>query len=337
MLWVDNRVRNGATVTSGESGIYVWRWEYRTTPERYPTVAFGGIEYTAHKEIPAALIGKELGTGLGSGYDDYAELQKTAPCTAYEIKGIASDRLIATRFSDSDTAYVYRTNDPTPPETLGAFFDAYALNETLSVSGYSDYTSPIYVHTYKTLAADADRQLLALISACRTAPCVPDYKEGTGSRVAFSVSSEALGIKNRVLTVTKDGYLSTNLADFGYAYLIGEEAAAEIIRYAKEHSAEVPYGEPIYLTGTVTDVGEGYLTLDDSILMQDPADGIVFTVFLKGLSLTRYVDSGYVGVGDTVRIAYDGQIYAGDVLTVETVYAIDKAIVSQNGDVWIPE
>ena len=275
------------------------------------------------------------------GYDVYEELPHTAFPALYRIEGIDPSRLVAVNFDENDTCYVYHSHSENAPATLGDFIDAYALTKTLTLNWYEDCTSVIYVAKYYRLKDEAvGARILELLSACRSAPYHAYGGDHPGKkRISFSVSSEVLGIENRSFRVTEDGYLWTNLADYGYAYFIGEEAAREIIEYAKKNSAEATWNpnSESYLVGKLVETGDGYVKLDDSIMMKNPRDGLVFTVLLKDFKVRRYIDSGFLKVGDTVRITYDGKIYDGDALTIETVYAIDEAIVTNDGSAWIPE
>lgn len=82
-----------------------------------------------------------------------------------------------------------------------------------------------------------------------------------------------------------------------------------IIHYAKENSTEVEY-EPYRnsVAGTIIEITEEYILVDDSILCKNPADGITYKVLLNDLRISRYVDYGIVKVGDTVQISYEGEI-----------------------------
>lgn len=74
--------------------------------------------------------------------------------------------------------------------------------------------------------------------------------------------------------------------------------------------------------------------MDDSVLCNNPADGITYKVMLNGLRISRYVNYGVVKVGDTVQISYEGEI--DETNTVTTATSASKATIS-NRDALIPE
>ena len=137
--------------------------------------------------------------------------------------------------------------------------------------------------------------------------------------------------------MTEDGYLWTNAFEWQYLFNIGEEAAGKIIRYAKENSIATEY--EVYrnsVVGTIVEITEEYILVDDSILCKNPADGITCKVLLNDLRISRYVDYGIVKVGDTVQISYEGEIDETNVNTITSAISASKATIS-NGDVLIPE
>lgn len=351
LLWADDRTYNNSSVGSTESA-YILPWEYRTDPERYFELTFQGNSYRTRYafatgeglvggEISASLLGEKLGSTLATGFDHYTDLPKTALCEVYGIKGIESAYLIAVKFSDTDAYYVFLGDSAeAAPDTFGALCDRYALTETLPFSRYYDYKNGNDAVLYG-LTEETSVKVWELLSKCGDAVAVSDGYSSVArdERISFTASSEALGITNKVFAIGADGYLKTNLAEYGYAYFIGESAAAEIIALVRGAGIEYEESEEsrYYLTGTITAIGDGYIEVDDSIMMKDPDDGIVFTVSLNDFRVRRYVDCGYLRVGSTVRIEYDGRIYADAPTVIENALAIEKVIVSSDGEVWIPE
>lgn len=90
------------------------------------------------------------------------------------------------------------------------------------------------------------------------------------------------------------------------------------------------------VAGTIVEITEEYILVDDSILCKNPADGITYKVLLNDLRISRYVDYGIVKVGDTVQISYEGEIDETNDNTITSAISASKATIS-NGDVLIPE
>ena len=89
-----------------------------------------------------------------------------------------------------------------------------------------------------------DEPIWQVLETCRDAKAVEDsdnWDWGLSERnyCSFTVTSEALGIYKKVLYITDDGYLKTNIMEYGYLYDIGAEAAAAIMDYAKQNRVEV--------------------------------------------------------------------------------------------------
>ena len=185
----------------------------------------------------------------------------------------------------------------------------------------------------------SDDYVWEVLSECRNAPFVEDQTWTVGDRsyLSFTITSEALGVYKVALYVTEDGYLWTNAFNWQYLFNIGEDAASRIIHYAKENSTEVEY-EPYRnsVAGTIIEITEEYILVDDSILCKKPADGITYKVLLNDLRISRYVDYGIVKVGDTVQISYEGEIDETSGNTIAGAISAFKATIS-DGDVLISE
>ena len=232
--------------------------------------------------------------------------------------------------------YVFQNDEYAPPNTLGELMDVVNLSEVVELQRFSEGdNSPDSKH----FALSSDDYVWEVLSECRNAPFVEDQTWTVGDRsyLSFTITSEALGVYKVALYVTEDGYLWTNAFNWQYLFNIGEDAASRIIHYAKENSTEVEY-EPYRnsVAGTVIEITEEYIVVDDSILCKNPPDGITYKVLLNDLRISRYVDYGIVKVGDTVQISYEGEIDETSGNTIAGAISAFKATIS-DGDVLIPE
>ena len=148
-----------------------------------------------------------------------------------------------------------------------------------------------------------------------------------------------LGIRNLSFAVNDNGYIITNIEHYGYNYFIGVDAAREVIDSVKAHMTD-PLPEekaPVYyVVGTVTEMGDGYIKVDDSIMMKNPEEGLTFTVDVTDKKLSRVCDA-LISVGDHVLITYDGRISEDGSLLIETAVSIQEVWIDTNGNVMIPE
>lgn len=341
-LFEENVTPDGTDGRYKNYNIYVnnsaiaWPWEYRTVYEKYTNVEIDGIEYHGKgRAVSEALVGESIGNYTVVGYDEINNEKKyTAEFEAYALKDIAQSQFIAVKMENR--YYVFQGDEYAPPSTLGELMDAVDLSKVVELKYFSENdNSPDSRH----FALNSDDYVWEVLSDCRNASFIEDQTWTVGDRsyLSFTITSEALGVYKVALYVTEDGYLWTNAFNWQYLFNIGEDAAGRIIHYAKENSIEVEY-EPYRnsVAGTIIEITEEYILVDDSILCKNPADGITYKVLLNNLRISRYVDYGIVKVGDTVQISYEGDIDETSGNTIAGAISAFKATISDE-DVLIPE
>ncbi len=342
----DGRYKN-YNIYAGEYAI-VWPWEYLTVYEKYTNVEIDGIEYLGKgRAVSEALVGESIGNYTMIGYDKINNGKKyTAEFEAYALKDIAQSQFVAVKMEDS--YYVFQNDEYAPPRTLGELMDVIDLSKVVELSRFCENDdSPDSNH----FVLGNDDYIWEVLAGCKSASFVEDQTWMVGDIVddivgdivgdrdylSFTVTSEALGVYKAALYVTEDGYLWTNAFNLQYLFNIGEDAASKIINYAKENSIEADY-EPYInvVAGTIIEITEEYILMDDSILCKNPEDGITYKVMLNDLRISRYVDYGVIKVGDTVQISYNGEINKNSDNTIEGAISASKATIS-NRDIFIPE
>lgn len=322
-------------IHAGESAI-VWPWEYQTVYEKYASVEIDGIEYYGQgRAVSETLVSESLGNYTFVGYDEINDGKKnTAEFEVYKLQNIAQSQFVAVKMEDS--YYVFKSSEYTPPSTLGELMETVNLSKVVELSRFSEKEdSPNSNH----FVLNNDNYIWEVLTDCKSAVFVEDESWMVGDRdyLSFTITSDSLGTYKAALYVTEDGYLWTNAFDWQYLFYIGEEAAGKIIKYAKENSIETEYeAYRNSVAGTIVEITEEYILVDDSILCKNPADGITYKVLLNDLRISRYVDYGIVKVGDTVQISYEGEIDETNVNTITSAISASKATIS-NGDVSIPE
>ncbi len=319
---------------SGETAL-AWPWEYKTPTERWEGMTLDGKAYrTRAREIGEALLGEALGVCSAGGYDIYTETSYSEAFEVRAIRGVDPEALVAV---DLEGTWVVFLREELPiPATLGDWMDACSLPETVSLAQFST------VEGYQTTGwylADSDEELWQILSTCRSAPgSLDDWGLGDRSRISFTVSSEALGVYKKVLSVTEDGYLLTNLMEYGYVYKIGEDAARQIIRSATEHCKETepePYNQMI--AGVLTEIGDGYVLIDDTLLCKNEADGLVYKVLTDELRIRRCLEfPGDIDLGDIVVVEYEGDLDLAHENTITGACSMTEAIMTESG-VEVPE
>ncbi len=362
---IDTRKRNSLDFGSEQRAI-IWTWDEKYVYEQFPEIVFQGISYTCRgREISVDLLDESSGQGMAYGQDPYTDQNHQSAAQVFGIKGLPRDEFVAVKYSGSDLCYVCKANNYTDYKTFGEFVARYNLRENLPLTAFSyNYggiergnfvlTEAENGHIWELLAKvygaeaatstgaeapSAESQEGELISPPYIPPGTPidtsyTYYYNT-EHITFSASSASLGIENRAFTVNAEGYLLTNVADYGYAYYIGEDAAREIIDYAMAKGEKDTQAQSHVLIGQITKIGQGYFLLDDKTSMKNPEDGRVFKIAAEELRISRVVKM--LKVGDMVMVSFDGIIYAGEPDYIHGVSEVQQGSYFENGDFMIEE
>lgn len=340
-FWDDTRERKNLNIVPQEAAIE-WGWEDMTDGERYTNLDYDGKTYRMSGTV-TNYMGEWLSSGEAYGFAwDQHNARHAVPCEIYSLTFSPDHSVVAVQFEGSSEIYRFECErEFDPPKTLGELMQTRKLSEVLplTVLYYNNGTSD----TEQALSSEDSDAVWAILARYGDAPFVKDYtyyhnKEDVG----FSATSEVLGIRNLSFTINEEGYIVTNIEHYGYNYHIGVEAAREVIDYVKAHMTEpLPEEKPaVYqIIGTVVEEGDGYIKVDDSIAMENPEEGLVFTVITTDKKLSRVLKY-LVGEGSTVLITYDGRVNstsAEDTLLIENATRLQDVWIDGNGDAWIPE
>lgn len=334
---IEDHVRpyKDVSIMAGESGYYVWPWEYKTVDEKYTQLDVDGMVFSGRqKEIRSDLIGKMLGSYEVAGYDDYSDGVFYETFDVYEIDGISPDELVAVNMDHKYFVFISEKWDP--PATFGEVLDLYDLQNTVNLKHFS-VNEPGKDDQYFHLGNDDE--IWNLLSGCRLAEFVdPDgWTVHDRDYISFTITSEALGVYKNAMYVTEDGYLWTNAFNGVFLYDIGAETAEKIIGHALQNAEPSEFLPYMYsLVGTITQIGDGYILLDDAVMCIDPEDGIVYKIVTTDPKLSRIFMEEHLAVGDTVQVQYTDYVD----LTANTVIASAASISEArifDGNAVIPE
>ena len=240
-------------------------------------------------------------------------------------------RFLAVQYAGEENAddyYVFHQNEFNPPATLGEFISSLNLTETLplmkfSYSTYDYSTRERSSETYGLSLADSTVVWNMISQYASTGTRTGEDHNYQNNRIGFSATSEALGLYNRSFALTADGYLTTNIDNYGYDFYLGEEAVTEIREYILAHKTVAPADNIRTLYGIVTEIGEDYFKMDDTLLMKYPEDGLTFTVYAHdNTTVKSYLMSGHLEVGDHVLIKHRDAV--SDTSTeIQTAFYLD--------------
>lgn len=318
-------------VISGSEGDIEFPWEYKLTYEKFYTVKYNGNDYrTRTRAINESLLGEVLGTCTAQGVDSYTDKTYTETFNVRKIKGVSEERMIAVGMDNE--YYVYFNDEVKCPATFGELLDAYNLSETLPLVKFS--VNEGYKEKGYYQITD-DEYIWQVLSECRNAEFYAEndkWDRGDRNYLSFTATSEELGVYKRVFYITEDGYVSTNVFNYSYVYYIGEDAANKIITHAKSNATEAEREQYEYtLAGTITEIGDGYILLDDTVLCKDKKDGMVFKVLTEDLIIRRYLECTNIKVGDTVAVKFQTEIVLGEDNTVSGAISMYKGKVTDSG------
>ena len=318
-------------VISGSESYIEFPWEYKLGYEKYTSVKYDGNEYSSRaRAIDEALLGDVLGTCKGKGVDSYTDKTYTETFNVRQIKGVSEERMIAVGIDNE--YYVYFNDDVKCPATFGELLDAYSLSKTLPLVKFS--VNEGYKEKGYYQIAD-DEYIWQVLSECRAAEFYAEndkWSRGDRNYLSFTATSEALGVYKKVFYITEDGYVSTNVFNYSYVYYIGEDAANKIITHAKNNATEAKREQYEYtIAGTITEIGDGYVLIDDTVLCKDKKDGMVFKVLTDELIIRRYLECTNIKVGDTVAVKFQTEIVLGEDNTVNGAISMYKGKVTDDG------
>lgn len=130
--------------------------------------------------------------------------------------------------------------------------------------------------------------------------------------------------------ISEDGYFATNIFDYEYSYFIGKEAAGQIISYVQKHSTETKSSTSLpTISGTVTEIGNGYIMVDDTVLCKKSKAGKKYKVYTDDIKIRRWIESGELKEGDLVVVEYEGEISSN--YEVKGAYSIFTGTLEENG------
>lgn len=90
------------------------------------------------------------------------------------------------------------------------------------------------------------------------------------------------------------------------------------------------------LAGTLTEIGDGYVLVDDSILCADQRDGMVFKVLTSDLRIRRCIEFQKMEVGSIVVVTFTDPVNVEDGNVINGAISVSRGAIS-DGSVVVPE
>ena len=312
-------------IQTSELGI-VWPWKYKTVGEKYSTIDINDMKYRNRgREISSQHIGELMGTYEAIGYEDISDTIHHEDFEVFKIKDVSPERLVAVKMEEH--YYVFISEDYNSPETFGEVIESYALAESVKLERFSLEGRGGKNNYY---ALQDDKYIWDVLKQCTDAPKTDSlgWHETEREYISFTMTSEILGVYKRVMYVTEDGYVWTNIFESEYLYFIGEENAGQIIQYAKENSTATE-SEPFRNTviGEVVEITDEYILIDDSVLCKNSSEGISYKIPINDIRISRYIDNNIIGLNEVIQVTYEGEIDEND-NSINSAISIEDVIIS---------
>ena len=323
--------------SSSQETAIIWPLEYLTEPEKYHAMNFEGREYSIRRTDPITGtngIGHCLGICEAFGYDIYTDSQYSKAFDVYAIQGVEKTVMVAVQMDSS--FYVFRNTEYDPPNTFGEMINLYSMKEYVTFEQFGITENREETNWY---ILEEDAALWSVLESCQDAPFIEEdpWSESWDHKISFTIISEELGIYKQGFMVSRDGYVQTNIFEWAYTFYIGPEKSEEIYAYVQAHSREAePEPYAYSLAGTITEIHEDYILIDDSCMCMDPSAGMVFRIPMEDIRVRRCVEFSGLQEGDFVVVWFTDRISPDGENIISGAYSISSAIL-EDGAAMVPE
>lgn len=320
-----------------------WGWDRLTTAERFSYFNYNDVDYLLKKNVfeeemtvSPSFIREKLADITAEGTDWRTKTDYTMGCSLYEIAGVDPTRYLAVQYTGDENAgnfYVFARLDAPIPATLGDFIAALNPSETLPLTmfEYSTYDEKKEKKTTRTygLSPEDSKVVWDMISEYASAKTKTDnnHRSLTEWITVYTspedASSAASGHSRKFFSLADDGYLTTNIEKYSYHFYLGEEAVTEIQDYILSHKTKAPEDSITSLYGVVTEIGEDYIKIDDTILMKNPEEGIEYTISTHDMHVKRHIIDERIKVGSHVKILHRDSSTENPT-EVQTAFSLEK-------------
>ncbi len=216
-------------------------WEDMPLYDKFNWFKRGDIEFTSRKytgstygDIPAGKVGEKLYDVTLTTIETFSVKEFTMPAEVYAIEGIDTDAAVALKYDGTDDYYVFISRGYFP-DSVGGMIDALSLRDTMKlgtiyIEQVYNGVNGFYMYDPLTMTDAMAETIWKFLDECREVRFV---SEGAfvGYRQLFTISADAelIGTANHGIWFTDNGYMITNIMEFGYAFYIGSERIQQLM------------------------------------------------------------------------------------------------------------
>lgn len=268
-------------------------WEYRSITEKFPSFEFLENNYsTRNTKIEKSFIEEKLGEAVLKGYDTYTEKEHSIGATIYKVKDFPEECVIALQFENDADYYVY-INAYYRPETLGQFIEDLNLKETVYFGSvwyeYSDKDEQGNYHYEKIEFPEVTDEIIwqMLFDNLTTSNVHNDF-EVHDRIMSISVNMPLFGYENISVSVSEDGYLTTNIFDTGKTFYIGKDKVEAFVNYVLENYQGYKIVYIYENDDEIVDKKEDNNVIEEIIMVENKLDGtkVISTYEYNGTSIS---------------------------------------------------
>ncbi|MBO5262430.1 MAG: hypothetical protein J6B45_05230 [Clostridia bacterium] len=318
--------KDNVHLSEGEGEISeIIRWENKAIYDQYTLISINGNTYSScSKYVDKGLIKSSMGMFEARGFDFYNNIYHTKDFEVFELTTIDKTYSVAVKIDGEYFTYTNTTAQKNKPKTLGELFERYNLKENISLK---DVDTQQKGKTAQQYVLETDDYIWQLLNECKNAPLVEidpiEFHRSYTKDATFTITSSAYGVYKDALSITENGFLWTNAFRYSHTYEIGTEKANQIIDYVEK--VGIPCEEEqyyYYIVGEVTEIGDGYIVIDDSVMCKNQDDGVAFSVIINTKKLERSCSN--LSVGQLVSVALPRKITEDDKNIVDFAHKIQR-------------
>ena len=249
-------------------------WDDLSISSQYALLEWEGRSYNGTSAVVSQdKIDYVLGREVLSGQDVYAEVLHEREGDVFAVSGIAPQCAVAVELEG--TYYVYRTSEYVP-DTLGDLIEDLNLHENIQFgSVWYEYQKKNGEYASIEFTDLPQNIVWEMLLRDETLANVEHYDQMQFSSImSISVNIPLIGYENIALSVTEEGYVTTNILDTGKAFFIGAEKVQKFVDYVLENCQ----GYEIVYTG-VEEIPEGQ--------KKEPDNGVEVEVMTSGEAVRK--------------------------------------------------
>lgn len=216
------------------------KWNELTITQQFFSFKYNERNYTIrYATLAEEMIDKKIGNVVLKGYDSYTKTTYTHNASGYIVKSFPTECIIAIKYEGTNEYYV-AINTSYRPTTLENFMNDLNLKEIVSFGTvYYDYFSTDKdgnKHYESIEFPDVNNDIIwEMLFDDLSVENVHDDKTYHSPIMGISVDIPLLGYKNISVSVSEDGYLTTNILGTGKTFYIGKEKVESFVNYIIEN------------------------------------------------------------------------------------------------------